>query len=422
MKRKFISVMLIALLVIGTYTVAAADEITQEYATRNSLKSYGDIVYTDGENSVEIYSDDLYLLADQLDLFKTSMANQLAQMNTYLTSGSDGISTTSDSNIKILHTLPDEGETVAPLALGFDVLLEGLAASQSIPTDVTEYGYPEETMLYITSDGELVAADNGETEEADPSVSGNDADDGGEAGSAETESLQEVTITAATPENLSAGTAAWVNGELLLGTGADNKSWYDRNTVDPESIGSIVYGGNTVIQNIIDIVYSGNTETVTYSDGSGATGVSSASVDGGSKDSDTGSLITYTSEKIQVWDLESDSDSKKLMNTLNVGILCNRGGGVNSGTTPSGTISIYDEDDNLIYSRSLPYFTPNTGSYVRSTLQINMFTLPISTQYIYVVATARASVSNHADSDGEYHSGSCKIYFDGTTTVTYLTD
>lgn len=34
-------------------------------------------------------------------------------------------------------------------------------------------------------------------------------------------------VTAASEENLSAGTAAWVNGTLLLGTGGDNQSYYE---------------------------------------------------------------------------------------------------------------------------------------------------------------------------------------------------
>ena len=37
------------------------------------------------------------------------------------------------------------------------------------------------------------------------------------------------TISAATADNLSLGTAAWVDGELIVGTGADNNSYYSKN-------------------------------------------------------------------------------------------------------------------------------------------------------------------------------------------------
>lgn len=202
MKKKLISVFSVMALVLGTYTVAMADNTTNSNATGNSLKSFGNVVYTNGEDSVEIYSDDLYILADQLDSFKSKVADQLAEINTYLSSGSNGTSTVTDSSIKIVHTEPSGSDVVDPLTLDFDTLLEGVAASQSIPTDVTEYGYSDGTILYKNSEGELTT-------------------DGTE------ENVEQINISAATPENLSAGSAAWVNGELILGTGADNKAYYN---------------------------------------------------------------------------------------------------------------------------------------------------------------------------------------------------
>lgn len=206
MKKKLISVFSVMALVLGTYTVAMADNTTNSNATGNSLKSFGNVVYTNGEDSVEIYSDDLYILADQLDSFKSKVADQLAEINTYLSSGSNGTSTVTDSSIKIVHTEPSGSDVVDPLTLDFDTLLEGVAASQSIPTDVTEYGYSDGTILYKNSEGELTT-------------------DGTE------ENVEQINISAATPENLSAGSAAWVNGELILGTGADNKAYYNKSDV-----------------------------------------------------------------------------------------------------------------------------------------------------------------------------------------------
>lgn len=207
MNKKLLSIILVLALTFGPCIMAFATGSTN--ATRNSLKSQGNIVYTDGDNTVAIYSADLYHIADKLDTFKTSVANQLASIHTYFTSDDTSVSATTDNNVNITHTAPASADSVDPLVMDFDTLLEGLAASQSIPTDVTEYGYPADTNLYITDSGSLTM----------------DSTDATQIG-----------ITAATAENLSAGTAAWVNGNLILGTGADNTAYYDLNAIDYQSL------------------------------------------------------------------------------------------------------------------------------------------------------------------------------------------
>lgn len=203
MKKRLISAVVIMALMICTYSVALADESTSQNATRNSLKSVGNVVYTDGENKVEIHSDDMYMLADKMDSFKECVADQLALCHTYFSSGSKGTSTVSDGDIKVVHTEPSEDDAVDPVALDFDTILEGIAASQSIPSDVTEYGYADGTALYKTESGKLTT-------------------DGTLA------NVEQIDISAATPENLSAGSAAWVNGKLILGTGADNDAYFQQ--------------------------------------------------------------------------------------------------------------------------------------------------------------------------------------------------
>jgi hypothetical protein len=201
MNKKLLSIILVMALTFGPCIMAFATGSTNANATRNSLKSQGNIVYADGDNTVAIYSEDLYDIADKLDTFKMSVASQLAALHTYFTTDDAGVSATTDSNVNITHRVPASTDTVDPLAMDFDTLLEGLAASQSIPTDVTEYGYPADTNLYITDSGTLTT----------------DSTDAAQIG-----------ITAATAENLSAGTAAWVNGNLILGTGADNTAYYNK--------------------------------------------------------------------------------------------------------------------------------------------------------------------------------------------------
>lgn len=207
MNKKFISVISIIVLVFGTYSVAMADNSIAGSATRNSLKSFGSVVYTDGADSVEIHSEDLYMLADRLDSFKTRIYEQLSEINTYFSRGDKGASIVSDHSIRIVHTAPSDSERIDSLALDFDALLEGLAASQSIPAEVTEYGYPEETALYKTADGALTT-------------------DGSES------DTQRINVSVAEPGTLSAGSAAWVNGKLILGTGADNRAYYNLGYAD----------------------------------------------------------------------------------------------------------------------------------------------------------------------------------------------
>lgn len=207
MKKKFVSVISIIALVFGTYSIAMADNTIAGSATRNSLKSFGSIVYTDGADSVEIHSDDLYMLADRLDSFKTRIYEQLSEINTYFSQGDKGTSIVSDHSIRIVHAAPSDSEKADPLALDFDALLEGLAASQSIPADAAEYGYPDGTVLYKTVDGEMT------TDKTESNA-------------------QQISISAAEPGTLSAGRAAWVNGKLILGTGADNKAYYNLGYAD----------------------------------------------------------------------------------------------------------------------------------------------------------------------------------------------
>ena len=142
------------------------------------------------------------MLADQIDQVKLEVADQLEAMNTYFTAG-DGISLDTDRYISVTHTRPSRTDFVDPISVNFDTLLEGIAASQSVSSDVTDYGYSPGTKLYKGADGELTT--NGSEEGA-----------------------EQISVSAATADNLSAGTVAWVNGRLILGTGGDNKAYFDK--------------------------------------------------------------------------------------------------------------------------------------------------------------------------------------------------
>lgn len=197
--KKIVSAILILSMLFGVCMVAAAAGIPT--ATRNSLRSQGAIRYQEGTESVVIDSEDLYTLADRLDLFKVRTVEQLGVLGTYLSKNPDGTPLTSEAGIYAVHQKPEAYSEMDPRMLSFEAILEGLAASQTIPVDPAAYGMESGTTLYKSADGKL--------------------------NSSALEGAEEICIQAATAENLSAGTAAWVNGRLILGTGGDNKAYHD---------------------------------------------------------------------------------------------------------------------------------------------------------------------------------------------------
>lgn len=198
MMKKILSVMLVLTVTFGTSGAALAAE-DQSSDRGVDLKSHGKITYQDDRGEVVIDSQDFYKLEQRINLWKQGVTDQLNTMHTYFTTG-EGVSVKTDADVCVAHTQPAGDQAVDPVSLDFGTLLEGIAASQSVPSDVTAYDYPAGTELYINEKGALTQ-------------------DGSEKGAKKTD------ITAATADNLSAGTAAWVDGKLVLGTGGDNKSY-----------------------------------------------------------------------------------------------------------------------------------------------------------------------------------------------------
>lgn len=142
-------------------------------------------------------------MADRLDLFKVRVSEQLGKLHTYLSKDSDGVPLTGSKGIYVTHQKPTASEEAEPTLLSFDAILEGIALSQTIPTDPAAYGMSPGTQLYLGKDGKLQVG------QKEGDVAGN------------------IDIHAAKPHELSAGAAAWVNGELILGTGEENKTYHD---------------------------------------------------------------------------------------------------------------------------------------------------------------------------------------------------
>lgn len=144
-----------------------------------NLKSYGRYVYQqNGEQKVVLDASDLFYLADEIDLleetYKKETVKALKEMNTYFIQNNSTTHDPDESNLD-----PDNADI-----LSFSSIIEGILDSQSIPVEKTYSG--------TLPDGN--------------EVTGN--------------------ITAAIEGSLSLGAAAWVDGELIIGNGADNKSYY----------------------------------------------------------------------------------------------------------------------------------------------------------------------------------------------------
>ena len=148
----------------------------------DNIKSKGIIDFQNG--AAVISSSDLNYLADEIDLledtYKTETVNALNQVGTFYKL--DGTTTFNPEE----STLASSDASILP----FSAITDGIINSQSIPAERTYLG----------------------TLPGGTEMNGN--------------------ISAATAENLSLGTAAWVDGELIVGTGADNNSYYNRGYAD----------------------------------------------------------------------------------------------------------------------------------------------------------------------------------------------
>lgn len=189
--KYFIVPILMASLLIGT-TVLADDT-----GRKGMLNSIGAIHFSSDEGSILIDSADLVTLADEIDtlesVYKSTTLSALNNINIYIKD--DG---------SITHQQP-ENQISMPT---FSQLAEAITESQSSNIGIAELST---TDYYKSSDGSLIKS---------ISTGRN------------TNNAASVDLVAATSDNLSAGTVAYIDGSLLLGTGADNNTYYNLGYVD----------------------------------------------------------------------------------------------------------------------------------------------------------------------------------------------
>lgn len=176
---------------------------------RANIKSTGNLNYEDGK--VYFTASDLNYLADEIDnlecTYKIAVVDALNSIGTYFKR--DGSTAFDDSQ--------NETDTAEEkVALSFGKITEGIRNSQSIECLTMIQAIDKEGNLLFYTD------EIAQTERDYQSITTIDTG-------------LPVYYKAATTENLSAGTAAWVNGTLLQGNGADNSACYSQGWIDGQA-------------------------------------------------------------------------------------------------------------------------------------------------------------------------------------------
>lgn len=196
-KKKIYVVICMTLILLGVLGTTA---LAEGGARRDNIKSHGNIDVQNG--TAAIYSSDFIYLADEIDTlenaYKTNTVAALNTMGTYY-----------DSNGAVTHNQDDEGITSeAAVNLTFSQIYNGVLRSQSVDhlsdqqaTDGTG------SLLYYADE----AAKN----------------DNNLVTTTTTTNDFPLLIQPITADNLTAGTAAWVDGSLIIGNGADNQAYYN---------------------------------------------------------------------------------------------------------------------------------------------------------------------------------------------------
>ena len=189
-KLSFVLAVLSCTIFIGSTAVAATNQ------RRGMIRSKGIINYANGK--VIIDASDLSSLADQTDemeiSYKTAVADSLAQIGTYIQmDGSIDHSTRAD---------------IDPQRIRYDDFITGIRKSQSVAHLASTQAADTHGLIYYKFEK------NNILEVTDENTG------------------MPVYIVPATEDNLTAQTAAWVDGHCLEGNGADNYYFYQKGFIE----------------------------------------------------------------------------------------------------------------------------------------------------------------------------------------------
>lgn len=179
----------------------SSDMVAYSMNRKDNIRSKGILDYASG--TVVIDSSDLIYLSDEIDLlesaYKINTANALNKIGTYFLE--DG---------SVTHN-PDIAGSGAMLP--FDSLYNGILMSQSVAHLANEQA--------VNAAGEALYYASEAAKNDNSLVMPTTTDNG-----------FPLLIQAPSPENVSCGAAAWANGKLVVGNGADNIAFYNQGYVD----------------------------------------------------------------------------------------------------------------------------------------------------------------------------------------------
>lgn len=172
-----------------------------EYNRRKRITSKGVIDYSN--STVVLDSSDLIYLADEIDdlerAYKSTTVEALNRIRTFYVSADGDISHERDDN----NVPPDMAAE-----LSFSDLYHGIIKSQSVD-------HLDNVQAEDADGNPLYYADQNAGDSNDLTSTTRDAND------------YPIFIQPASANNLTAGTAAWVDGDLIIGNGRDNTAYYD---------------------------------------------------------------------------------------------------------------------------------------------------------------------------------------------------
>ena len=170
---------------VGGMTLGAA-------ASNHTWGSTGNVVYdNNGQKTTVFNKQDLIYLDDRISTIEA------------------GVDTGKVNIAKKLNEWELPADKIVPTTNpSFNQINTALEYIKSIPNAGKEWKDASNNSYYVKEDGSITT----NASEAKKNADGN---------------VEPLKISAATAGNLSAGTSAWVDGSLLIGTGADNKNYYE---------------------------------------------------------------------------------------------------------------------------------------------------------------------------------------------------
>ena len=251
-KKRVLTVLLVASVAILAFPMAVG--ATEWTGRALAVASQGKIMYDnpDGDDVV-VDSDDLRQIATNIDTLEGSYKE--STMNAVASIGQA-------ENVASV-------DTATALQTNFNDIMASIRNSQSIP---------EQT---IGASGSCATVDE-EKYTLASTISGTTVN-------------ADTNITAATAENLSLGSAAWVDGQLVVGNGGDNNNYYEQSTT-PIYISSIVLSASASANSVVSKGDGSSVGTNTTTAGSSGSSSFSISIKGYSKLSIQSGTCSYSLE------------------------------------------------------------------------------------------------------------------------------